>query len=732
METLRSMSARIPRPGPQPQRAIAQLLDVLSERLRQGRSNELYVLCAKLESLRHRLGELPADDQQRLEKIAQPMRPALALLIESARCGELADPIALRDLRTMLRSLRCTVDRLDDSARPDVHYARVDLAQLMRGCHAAFAGIADERDVRFDADVPQRLIAELDVEKIQGIAVNLLFNAFKHTPVHGHIRLALRQDVAADEIIIAVSDGGPSLAPSRAQAIFRRPRAGDHAASVAQALGLCLFNSRDFAVLHGGSLRVQNNDDVGVLFELRLPRHAPRGMRVARRAMIVGDFASRVVELARTELRAEAELGAPAEYPGDDRPLLLIVEDTRSLHRLFADCFEHEYRVASAFDGIEGLAAAETLRPDLILTDLILPRLDGRSMVRALRARPAFAEIPIVVLTTKENPEQELELLDQGVQDVIHKPFLLPEVQARVRNLMSSKRARDVLSDLVDRHQTDLIHLADTVARQQHELQLALDQVETARSMAEGASRVKSNFLRVMSHELKTPVTAMHLQLRILERDPEFGADPRLQEALARIWRSSRKLLCLVDTMLEWARVESGRCRVYAERFDLASLVHDVTCELSSFARQKNIELAVHVADNVQPDVISDRRILELVLTNMIARAIQLTRAGTVEVVIQQSGELRRISVKDLGAVSIEDRRELFEPISATKDLRWSGGAGSGMGLQVVRDIARAIDAEIVLEQTPGPGTTLTIELPGLALEAPAALPATSRGGATA
>jgi signal transduction histidine kinase len=707
----------------------------LSERLRQGRSNELYVLCAKLESLRHRLGELPADDQQRLEKLAQPMRPALAVLIEGARAGELVDPIALRDLRTMLRSLRCMADGLDDPERSErlgVHYGRVDLAHLLHGCHAAFAGIADERDVRFDAELPQRLIAELDAEKVQSIAVNLLFNAFKHTPVHGHIRLALQHDAAADEIIVTVSDGGPSMAPSRAQAIFRRPRAADRSASVAQALGLCLAYSRDLAVLHGGSLRVQNNDDVGVLFELRLPRHAPRGMRVARKAVIVDDFASRVVELARTELRAEAELGAPAQDLGDDRPLLLIVEDTRSLHRLLADCFEHEYRVASAFDGIEGLAAAETLRPDLILTDLILPRLDGRSMVRALRERPAFAAIPIVVLTTKENPEQELELLDQDVQDVIHKPFLLPEVQARVRNLMSSKRARDVLSDLVDRHQTDLINLADTVARQQHELQLALDQVETARSMAEGASRVKSNFLRVMSHELKTPVTAMHLQLRILERDPEFGSDPRLQEALARIWRSSRKLLCLVDTMLEWARVESGRSRVYAEGFGLASLVQDVVAELSSFARQKNIELAVHVADNVQPEIVSDRRIVELILMNMITRAIQLTRAGTIEVVVQQCGGVRRISVKDLGAVSVEDRRELFEPVSATKDLRWSGGAGSGMGLQVVRDIARAIDAEIVLEQTTGPGTTLTIELPALALEAPAVAPAASRGGASA
>jgi signal transduction histidine kinase len=718
---------RTSRASAHPQQETVHLLDELSVRLRRGQSSELYLLCAKLESLRHRLGELSPADRQRLERTAQFLRPALRLLVQHADDGELADPISHRDLRTVLRSLRCMADRVDDpdlGPRLSVRYAKADLAHLVRSCCAAFAPIAEERKLSFEVEAPGRLLAELEVDKVQGIVANLMFNAFKHTPARSRVRCVLRHEVADDEVVILVSDSGPSMPPNRVEAMFSRTRFFDRVSVGAQSLGMSLGTSRDLAALQGGTLCLQNNDDVGVTFELRLPRRAPSGVRVARRGVLVDDLAARVVEVARAELRAEAELGLPAEDLGDDRPLLLIVEDTRSLHRLLAECFKNEFRVASAFDGLEGLTAAETLRPDLILTDLIMPRLDGRAMIRAIRQRNALAGIPIVVLTTKENPEQELELLGQDVQDVIHKPFLLPEVQARVRNLMASKRARDVLSDLVDRHQTDLIHLADTVARQQRELQLALEQVETARSMAEGASRVKSNFLRMMSHELKTPVTAMQLQLRILERDPEFAGDARLQEAMARIWRSSRKLLCLVDTMLEWARVESGRCRVYAERFDLAALVQEVVDELASHAEQKKVGLAVHVAEDEATDVTSDRRLVHLILINLIGRALQLTRTGTVEISIRRCGDVSRISVKDLAqSASPEDRRELFEPISATKDLRWSGGAGSGLGLQVVRDIARAIDAEILFEHSAGPGNTLTVELPVLKTDAASAPP---------
>jgi signal transduction histidine kinase len=612
-------------------------------------------------------------------------------------------------------------DRLDDEefgSRLPVRYARVDLAQLVRSSGAAFAAVARERRLDYELHTPEQLLSELDVDKVQGIVANLLFNAVKQTPEGGRVRCTLEHDGTDDEVVLRVSDGGSSVPADRMEALFSRSRLLDRTSIGAQALGLSLAVSRDLAALHGGTLALGNNDDAGVTFELRLPRNAPRAARVARRGVLADDLAARVVELARSELRSEAELGAPAPDLGDNRPLLLIVEDTRSLHRLLADGFKSEYRVASAFDGLEGLTAAETLRPDLILTDLIMPRLDGRSMIRAIRQRSALAGLPIVVLTTKESPQQELELLDD-VQDVIHKPFLLPEVQARVRNLMASKRARDVLSDLVDRHQTDLIHLADTVARQQRELQLLLDQVETERSLAEGASRVKSNFLRMMSHELKTPVTAMHLQMSILERDPEFADNPRMQTAMARIWRSSRKLLHLVDTMLEWARVESGRCRVYAEPFDLMALLQEVARELSSYAEQKKLELSVRVKGEISPQFVSDRRLVHLIMTNLVGRALQLTPAGTVEVLVEQCGDVRRVSVTDRAEfTSAEDRRELFEPISSTQDLRYRGGSGSGLGLQVVRDIARAIGAEILLDHTPGPGNTLTVELPTLSVDA--------------
>jgi signal transduction histidine kinase len=256
-----------------------------------------------------------------------------------------------------------------------------------------------------------------------------------------------------------------------------------------------------------------------------------------------------------------------------------------------------------------------------------------------------------------------------------------------------------------------LIDLAGTVARQQRELQGALGQVQAARAFAESASQVKSNFLRMMSHELKTPLTAMLLQLELLARDPELEHNERLRQGHARIWRGSRRLLHLIDTMLEWARVESGRTRLYPERFDLVAIVDDVVRELATQAQQKHLAVEVRVAGGLQREIVSDRRLLTLVLLNLLGRALQLTPAGTVELRVDQNGGLRRIAINDGSPHRPAPDALAFEPSQPALP----PDAGAGLGMHVVRDIARALGAELSFEEKDA-GHVVTLALPSLEL----------------
>ena len=409
---------------------------------------------------------------------------------------------------------------------------------------------------------------------------------------------------------------------------------------------------------------------------------------------------------------------ASSQHPAaaSSRPLILFVEDSPLTQRVVVDGLEGEFHVISAFDGEEGFARVVESRPDLILTDLIMPRLGGEEMIEKVRTDAELRDIPIVVLTSVDSRAEAVRLLESGVNDIIHKPFLMPEVIARVRNLIAATRVRRALGEMAGRKDADLARMADEAAESHRKLKRAIEEARIARELAENASRVKSNFLRMVSHELKTPITAMQLHLSVLERNLASARSRDLHEGFNRLSRSTRKMVDMVDTLLEWARVESGRCHLCVESFDVAEVIDEVIAELTSQATQKGISLEAREAQPALPPLASDRRLLRLVLVNVIGRAVQLTQQGAVTVTLDGDGSRQEIAVQDSSpTLKGHERDEIFEPLKSSVDLRWRGGSGSGLGLHVVRDIAEAMDGELDLAPT-DIGNVIRLTLPNLPL----------------
>ena len=345
--------------------------------------------------------------------------------------------------------------RLQARSRQDaLHYSDVDLANLARFVASHFEVLAEERRIRFSLRIAEQLPAQVDAEKVQRVLLNLLSNAFKFTPAGGSVELSLSQH--AERAMVQVADSGPGIPTAMAEAIFDRFRQLDAPFDGRFAgTGLGLSIVQEFVHLHHGSVHAGESPAGGALLTAVLPLAAPAGHVVAASA---GEWQTEVTLQAVDELRNRTAAAGREQTSAADAPLILVVEDHPEMNAFIAQTLAKSYRVVSAFDGARGLEIALNLRPDLIVSDMMMPGMSGEELVAALRAHRRLASVPVVLLTARADEALRVKLLAGGVQDYLSKPFLPDELLARVgrliidhvRNEASIRRAYALLRAVTD------------------------------------------------------------------------------------------------------------------------------------------------------------------------------------------------------------------------------------------------------------------------------------------
>lgn len=618
-----------------------------------------------------------------------------------------------------------------EAGEMDVCYAQVDLADLIRVAAAHFDGLAAERSIQYRVDAPESLPAQVDADKTQRVLLNLLSNAFKHTPDRGTVRCALSLGADARHAVLAVADSGPGIELAQRGAVFERFRQIEGDGRELGGTGLGLAICKDFVELQRGQIGIADAPEGGALFTVELPLEAPYMVKLASGGTgAAADVASATVTAATAgpppsaqvsgePLAMEPLVGEPAvsvaaaplagEPAASTRATVLVVEDNVDMARHLADTLSVEYRVLCAADGREGLDQIESLRPDLVVTDISMPFLSGDRLVTAVRARRELDGIPIVVLTARADDEMRMRVLRAGAQDYLSKPFSAEELRARVHNQMTLKRARDVLLGELAMQRGDLEALAREVTLRKRELEVALESMRVAREQAEEASQAKSMFLSLVSHELRTPLFALQLNLEMLRRQGD-DLSPKQREQLQRSTRASDRLLSLIDSILEYTRLQSGHVQVRLGRVDLGELAREVHDELMLQAEHKQLELVIDVAPDVPP-ALTDARLVRLVLVNLVVNAIKYTDAGQVGVRIRHDAEGHHLVVRDTGAGIPEDQRQhIFDPFVQLQPTR-AHTSGVGLGLALVNQMVRSLGGRISFTSEVGKGSTFTVIL---------------------
>ena len=434
----------------------------LGESLAQGRRTNGLLRRAndEVSRLYEKTKEIDELKTQLFAGVSHELRTPLTLVLGHAErliASAATDAAVHRDVEVIARNARTLVHYVDDllevtklEARVvEPEYTETDIARLTRFIASQYEKSASAKGITYVLDAPNALRGEVDAPRLERVLSNLLSNAFKFTPESGHVRLTMRDDDASERLVFEVADSGPGIPPNKRDLAFeayfqRRPTSGVAGPGV----GLSMAIARALITLHGGSIRIADAPEGGALFVVELHRNAPSGKVVKRIATAPPREAVRVE--APTSIEDPAQPRArTAELSGrEDRPTVLVVEDNPDMNDAICEALRGEYRVATAFDGKEGLRLALELVPDLVLTDVMIPQMSGKELVHALRAHPALSTTPVLILTAIADDEARVRLLREGARDFLAKPFRLEELLARVESAVAQSRAERAIRTL--------------------------------------------------------------------------------------------------------------------------------------------------------------------------------------------------------------------------------------------------------------------------------------------
>ena len=441
----------------------------------------------ELTMLYARMQELDRMKTQFFSNVSHELRTPLALILGPAErvLTDLGpDDPHRKQLEIILRNARVLMGHVNDlletskieAAMLELDYSELDLSHLVRLVANNFETLALDREVDFSVLAPDDAVpAQIDPTRVQQVLLNLLSNAFKSTPPHGTVRIELKSVTEGAIARIEVGDSGPGIPPDRRDEAFERFHQLDGAATRKMGgTGLGLHIARELVGLHRGTLTIGDAPEGGALFVVELPLAAPPGTTVRTEtptvlrdpaAALLDGHAVPLVPAPMTPTHKGASIGElDRERHDDGVRLVLVAEDNPDMNSFICDALGGSFRVWSALDGRQGLELARSLRPDLIVCDFMMPEMSGMDLVRAVRAEPLIEATPILILTARDDSVARIDILREGANDYLLKPFLEPELLARADNLIKVREAEAQQLAL------EMSNERDRIARDLHDL----------------------------------------------------------------------------------------------------------------------------------------------------------------------------------------------------------------------------------------------------------------------
>jgi PAS domain S-box-containing protein len=481
-----------------------------------------------------------------------------------------------------------------------------------------------------------------------------------------------------------------------------------------------------------------------------------------------------------------------AEQPYDVGGKILIVDDYPANVKLLERNLQTSgYETVAAYDGEEALQKVELERPDLILLDIMLPKIDGFEVCRRLRANEATAVIPVIMITALKETEDRIRGLESGADDFLSKPFDRGELLARVKSLLRIKYYRSMLSEREKFHAViqDLSHgiiITDgqwriqTISRRAAELlgcdapsavgralpdvlapfqvepslealrqtvtgsvtvDLAQEAVRPPRYMAGRYTRIdgprgelynaalvfrdvtetrqkeklKRDFLALVSHKLKTPLTIVGGYLNLIDAGKYGPVPPPMAEAIRISLANVQELSTLIEKVLAYAGLTATELERAGQLVALDDLVRRIRERITQRYPQRSVEWVVALPPAL-PRARAPEELLAIVVDNLVDNAVKFARNGGVRIEISAreiEDRQLEVSVRDNGVgIRPQDHDLVFSDFSQIEESFTGSTAGMGLGLATAKRLVESWGGQINFESSPGEGSTFHFTVP--------------------
>lgn len=651
------------------------------------------------------LAELDRAKTQFFSNVSHEFRTPLTLML-----GPLEDLLGTQTLtpevrgeltiahRNALRLLRLVNTLLDfsrvEAGRSQARFVPTDLASFTADLASSFRSAIERAGLRFDVfcpTLPEPVF--VDREMWEKVVLNLLSNAFKFT-FSGQIRLELSS--TDTHVQLTVADTGVGIAAEHLPRLFERfHRIEDTKSRSYEGSGIGLALVNELVALHGGSVSVNSELNHGTTFTLRIPfgsRHLPdESLQDGASGASESPGAAPFVEEAlrwlvddpvtpRLETQAAGAVMVAARDPMKRRARIVLADDNADMRAYIQRLLEPDHDVVAVADGAAALEVLQQYGADLLLTDVMMPQLDGFGLVRKLREDPLLNTLPIIMLSARAGEEASVDGLAAGADDYLVKPFSARELKARVQSTL------------------ELAHL-----RQEAEEQLAQSRkMDAIGQLTAGVAHDFNNLLAVVIASLD-----------LLERRTH---DERTSRLLKNAQQAANRGARLTAQLLAFSRKQ----RLNARPVDLNSILQGMQALLHA-TLGGTVELVMNLQAGLWPAQ-SDSDQFELAIVNLAVNARDAMPSGGSLTIQTQNigasdsrpaslgrGEFIRISLTDTGeGMSQEVLSHVFEPFFTTK----AQGKGTGLGLAQVYGTVRQFGGDVEVQSQPDHGTCISLYLP--------------------
>lgn len=598
--------------------------------------------------------------------------------------------------RNVLRLLKLVNTLLDfsrvEAGRAQVNYERTDIGAITTDIATGFRHSLESADLIFDIQCAS-VVAHVDPDMWEKIVMNLLSNAFKFTK-KGKISVQLTE--TEGKACLRVSDTGCGIAPKDLPRVFERfYRGSSEKSRTHEGTGIGLSFSKDLIKLHGGSIEVESTPGEGSVFTVLIPlgtAHVPKTLPQDFEdigELIKSDKLERVrksylsetlswIQDQNKSLTSDSNESSQSDPNGSfkpdpkgsiapdpsgsrsDRKKILLADDNADMREYIRGILAPFFELILCKDGEEAYDTIQKELPSLVISDVMMPKLDGTGLLKKLRANPATEFIPVVFLSARAGEEAMIEGLELGADDYLMKPFSRRELIARAKANINLARLRNL----------------EVVNRNLENLQADLNQ-----------------FVHIAAHDMTEPLRRISMLIDLFIDTYREKLEINQLEEIEVIQNYAIALDELIQEFRHLARIDSGE--VSREELKLQPLIESVLAENSQLIKEKKAKISFKGLSSVR----ANRTLIIQLYRNLIMNAI---KHGTQDMMLEfsqvEEGGRAVLEICNSGpTIEPEQVAQLFVPFN-----RFSKAEGLGLGLYICRKIAEAHKGTILCKSEDG------------------------------